>query len=196
MNRCISRFVVLFQIIISATTLTTLNAQSPIVLSEIMFNPSGNENYTEFIEIYNSGGSEVNLTGYWIGDGVDSDELIDAGWGITLSPFQFAVILDNGYFENSTDYDSLIPSDALILTINGNTFGSRGLLTQLRKLSLFLVRIVFRLQNTLIRSTTVKEFRMKKLTCLWETTQLIGLTHLFLSVLRDSRTVFHPLRST
>ena len=60
MNRCIPRFVVLFQIIISATTLTTLKAQSPIVLSEIMFNPSGNENYTEFIEIYNRGGSEVS----------------------------------------------------------------------------------------------------------------------------------------
>lgn len=128
MTHCISRFVVLFHIIISATTLTTLKAQNPIVLSEVMFNPSGNENYTEFIEIYNRGGSEVSLTGYWIGDGVDSDELIDAGWGITLLPHQFAVILDNGYFENSTDYDSLIPPDALILTINGNTFGSRGLL--------------------------------------------------------------------
>ena len=122
------RFVICFQLIVSATALTTLNAQSPIVLSEVMFNPSGNENYNEFIEIYNISAEEVDLSGYWIGDGVDSDEIIDAGWGINLAPDQFAVILDNGYFENSTDYDSLIPPDALILTISGNTFGSRGLL--------------------------------------------------------------------
>jgi len=128
MNCCYVRFVFCLQLIINATALTTLHAQNPIVLSEVMFNPSGNENYNEFIEIYNSGGTEVDLSGYWIGDGVDSDEIIDAGWGITLLPDQFAVILDNGYFENSTDYDSLIPPEALILTINGNTFGSRGLL--------------------------------------------------------------------
>jgi len=128
MNSCYFRFVVCFQLIVSATALSTLNAQSPIVLSEVMFNPSGNENYNEFIEIYNNSDTEVDLSGYWIGDGVDSDGIIDAGWGINLAPNQFAVILDNGYFENSTDYDSLIPPDALILTINGSTFGSRGLL--------------------------------------------------------------------
>ena len=74
------RYVVCFQLIVCATALTTLNAQSPIVLSEVMFNPSGNENYNEFIEIYNISAEEVDLSGYWIGDGVDSDEIIDAGW--------------------------------------------------------------------------------------------------------------------
>ena len=128
MNRSYVRFVVCLQLIIAATASASLNAQSPIVLSEVMFNPSGNENYNEFIEIYNRSGTEVDLSGYWIGDGTDSDEIIDAGWGIVLLPDQFAVILDNGYFENSTDYDSLIPPEALVLTINGNTFGSRGLL--------------------------------------------------------------------
>ena len=98
-------------------------------------------------------------------------------------PDQFAVILDNGYFENSTDYDSLIPPEALILTINGKTFGSGGLLNSAPEtVTLF---------DSDIQSTTVKESQMKKLTCLWETTQLIGLTLLFSSVLQDSRTAFH-----
>ena len=128
MNRSYSLFAVCSLLIVAATALTSLNAQNPIVLSEVMFNPSGNENYNEFIEIYNRSTTEVDLDGYWVGDGVDSDEVIDAGWGTVLSADQFAIILDNGYFENSTDYDSLIPPGALILTINGNTFGSRGLL--------------------------------------------------------------------
>jgi hypothetical protein len=44
-----------------------------------------------------------------------------------LAPQQFAVVLDPGYFLTTGIYDALIPADALILTINDNTFGSGGL---------------------------------------------------------------------
>ena len=42
-------------------------------------------------------------------------------------PNQFAIILDPGYFEHERIYDSVIPNDALILTISDATFGSSGL---------------------------------------------------------------------
>ena len=125
----LSRFVSLsFQCLIIVTTFSHAAAQDQIVLSEVMFNPSGNENFDEFIEIYNAGDSAVDLTGWIIGDGTASDEIIDAGWGLALAPAQYGIILDNGYFENSTEYDSLIPPEALVLTIDGVTFGFKGLL--------------------------------------------------------------------
>ena len=125
----IFRFVSLsIQCLIIVTTFSYAGAQDQIILSEVMFNPSGNENFDEFIEIYNAGDSEANLTGWFIGDGTASDEIIDAGWGQTLAPAQYGIILDNGYFGNSTEYDSLIPPEALILTIDGVTFGFKGLL--------------------------------------------------------------------
>lgn len=125
----LSRFVSLsLQCLIIVTTFSRAGAQGRIVLSEVMFNPSGNENFDEFIEIYNTGDSAADLSGWIIGDGTASDELIDGGWGLTLAPAQYGIILDNGYFENSTEYDSLIPPEALILTIDGATFGLNGLL--------------------------------------------------------------------
>ena len=115
-------------LLIVATTSSTSFAQDGLILTEVMFNPAGSENFNEFIEIYNRGDAPIDLSGYTISDGVGSDEIITAGNGLILEPSQYGIILDNGYFDNSTQYDSIIPQDALILTINGVTFGSRGLL--------------------------------------------------------------------
>ncbi len=98
-----------------------------VTLSEIMFNPRQNENYNEFIEIYNYGDKEVKLKGWQINDGKGSDSIVDAGMGTILMPNNFALILDKDYFDNSSIYDSLISDSALILTIDNSTFGSRGL---------------------------------------------------------------------
>ncbi len=48
---------------------------------------------------------------------------MEAGEGLLLNPGQFAVILDGSYFGNSTSYDSIIPDSALIIKIDGNSFG-------------------------------------------------------------------------
>ncbi len=118
---------ILFSLVISQLFFTNL-CFSQISLSEIMFDPSASEYYYEFIEIYNYSESEsVNLTGWSISDGKDSDNIIVVEQGIILAPGQFAVILDPGYFENDPIYDTLIPDDALVLTIDGPTFGSGGL---------------------------------------------------------------------
>lgn len=101
---------------------------SQVRLSEIMFDPIGSEYYDEFIEIQNrSSRDTIDLSGWRVGDEKSLDLIKDAGFGLRLGPGQFGIILDSGYFTHSTTYDSLIPSDALILTIADKAFGSGGL---------------------------------------------------------------------
>lgn len=115
-------FLLLFSLFISKI------AHSQIVLSEIMFDPSGNENYDEFIEIFNTSSTDsIDLGGWQINDGSGSDFIIPYQSNTKLAPHQFGLILDPGYFENSSHYDDLIPETALLLTIDNNTFGSSGL---------------------------------------------------------------------
>ncbi|MDZ7291068.1 MAG: lamin tail domain-containing protein [candidate division KSB1 bacterium] len=103
-------------------------ASAQVILSEVMFNPSGNENTNEFIEIYNASTSDsLSLAGWRIGDQTEIDLLVSPDLLYWLAPGQFAIVLDPGYFQSSTLYDSLIPPQALILTIDDNSFGSGGL---------------------------------------------------------------------
>ncbi len=104
------------------------NVHAQITFSEVMFDLDGADYHDEFIEIYNLSASEsVNLTGWYLGDSVNIDDIIDAGEGLSLSPLSYAVILDGSYFANSTLYDDIIPDFALILTIDGGAFSSNGL---------------------------------------------------------------------
>lgn len=101
---------------------------SQIVLSEVMFDPIGADYYDEFIEIYNTSLTEtIDLAGWKISDSAGVDLIVPYQMGTRLKPGQFAIILDSGYFGNSTRYQDLIPSAALVLTINDAAFGSNGL---------------------------------------------------------------------
>ena len=116
------RFLPLVLLMVSA------NARGQIILSEVMYNPAGSEQTNEFIELYNAGDSlAISLAGWRIGDDTAQDEIIPARSEALVSSKGFAVILDEGYFQSSTQYDSIIPPDAIILTINDNTLGSGGL---------------------------------------------------------------------
>lgn len=98
-----------------------------ITLSEVMFDPTGSEFYDEFVEIYNlSQTDSIYLAGWQIGDSTSFDEIVDAGEGLTLPPGTFGLILDAGYFDRSNSYDDLIPDNAIVLTIDGATFGRNG----------------------------------------------------------------------
>jgi hypothetical protein len=101
---------------------------SQIVLSEIMYDPNGSEHTDEFVELFNlSRTDSIDLSGWRIGDGTDEDRIIDAGEGLRIAPQQYGLILDLDYFEKSSQYEALIPEEALIFTIDGSTLGSGGL---------------------------------------------------------------------
>ncbi len=104
------------------------SARGQIVISEVMYNPRGSEQANEFVELYNlSATDSVSLAGWKIGERGALDEIIAHARGLVLRPQHFAVILDPTYFQSSTQYDSLIPSEALIITIDNNTLGNGGL---------------------------------------------------------------------
>jgi len=102
---------------------------SQVTLTEIMFKPIGDGDLDEFIEIYNTGTSTINLSGWRISDGEDDDQLIAYAQGLLLEPGQFGLILDPDYFDHeSNTYEGMVPTSALVLTIDGATFGGYGLL--------------------------------------------------------------------
>ncbi len=100
-----------------------------VVLTEIMYDPIGAERSDEFIEIYNTNLSEIDLAGWQVGDGVSFDPLVAAnGNSLMLAPNQYGVIFDSNYFsDSSSTYDGIIPANALLLMIDGATFGNGGL---------------------------------------------------------------------
>jgi len=112
--------------IILITGLISFRAVGQVILTEVMFDADTLESHNEFVEFYNAGQEAISLEQWQLGDGTEFDFLIDAGYGLTLDPQQFALVLDPSYFENSTTYDTLIPPEALILTIEDGSFGSYG----------------------------------------------------------------------
>ena len=98
-----------------------------MVLSEIMYNPDGNESTDEFVEIYNDSHFAVNLAGWQISDGEGTDSLVSFDDDLWTLPGQFVLILDPDYFaDSSTTYDGFVPSVAKVVTLSNSTFGSRG----------------------------------------------------------------------
>ncbi|HPC44761.1 MAG TPA: lamin tail domain-containing protein [Candidatus Latescibacteria bacterium] len=98
----------------------------PLVISEIMVNPSGTETSREFIELFNVGTGSVNLGDYVIGDTNETDAIIAVSSGLVLKPGRFALILDPGYFSTNEPYPD-IPAEALVVTIGDAAFGRGGL---------------------------------------------------------------------
>ena len=102
-------------------------ADSNLTISEVMFNaPSGNN---EFIELYNLSSSEsINLNGYKIKYYTSSaDGIIGLDTNLILLPNSYAVILEGDYDFEKGIYNNIIPSSALLLKIDNNSFGSSGM---------------------------------------------------------------------
>ena len=97
------------------------------VISEIMFNPDGDENAREYVELFNLSGEPVSIEGYLIGDGTGYDEIIpaqDGGW--IVPPGAYALILDPDYFDTGDPYEA-IPLNTPLFTVSDKAIGSRGL---------------------------------------------------------------------
>ncbi len=114
-------FLLFIRIVMSA------QAEPGIILSEIMFAPQSGNN--EFIELYNVSETEsIDLSGYKIKYQTSNPDIIKStGKGTILQPKSFAIIFEGDYDLGSGIYKDLVPSNALVLTIGDNTFGSSGM---------------------------------------------------------------------
>jgi len=98
-----------------------------LVISEIMFNPDGDENAREYVELFNLSGEPVSIEGFLIGDGAGYDEIVpvqDVGW--IVPPDAYALILDPDYFDAGEPYEG-IPIYTPLFTVSDKAIGSRGL---------------------------------------------------------------------
>lgn len=101
-------------------------AQTSLKLNEIMFYPVSGNN--EFIEIYNTGLTSVDMYGLGLKYYNSSPDFITStGQGTVLEPLSYAVIFEADYDIESGIYSNLIPPQALILKITDNYFGSTGM---------------------------------------------------------------------
>ena len=114
-----------------------------LIISEIMYNPSGSEYHNEFIEVYNSGNQQIDLSDFQISDGTGTDNLVYFSGILLLNPGEYALILDGSYPENSEHYNSIIPSNTTVYVVNDNALGSGGLSnSRSEKISLILNSII------------------------------------------------------
>lgn len=79
----------------------TVNATA-LRINEIMYDPESNENYNEWIEIYNEGDQPLDLSNYTLcgkvllGGFIDRTETVNNDQGLVLDPGAYALITDGG----------------------------------------------------------------------------------------------------
>ena len=121
----------LFLLIFLAILCSVARCQADLLINEIMYNPASNDNYNEWIELYNPTNQSINLTGWSIVDNSGKDSIepdFDHGNGtLVIPPHSYAVITDHGTkaYENFT-----IPDNIVSLYVDdksiGNGLGNTG----------------------------------------------------------------------
>jgi len=95
------------------------NDPSVLVITEVLANAL-NEQTGEFVELWNSGAEDVDLTGLVITDGDSTDGLIAYGGGDTILPGgSYALVVDPNY---GGQY--LVPNGVLLMTTPDATIGN------------------------------------------------------------------------
>ncbi|MFC1694029.1 lamin tail domain-containing protein, partial [Candidatus Latescibacterota bacterium] len=105
----------------------TVIEHGTVVINEVMFNPDGNENAREYVEILNLSGEPVSLEGWIVGDGTGFDLIVPFKEGVWNIPADsFGLIMDPDYFEAGEPYSG-IPGNIPLFTVIDKAIGSRGL---------------------------------------------------------------------
>lgn len=117
-------------ILVTPSTEVVVSNPKNLIITEVLGNPCGADSRNEFIEVYNSGDTGIDIAGFLLTDGEEADVIVT--WGsrypsvnlgaitnTTLIPSHgFAVILASGYpFVNSDRIMPYIfPPETIILT--------------------------------------------------------------------------------
>jgi cardiolipin synthase len=96
-----------------------------IVINEVMYDPEPNDNYNEWVELYNPTNQSINVSGWSIVDNYADDFLevdLDHGNGTTIIPPNgYAIIADHG----TTIYENFsIPDNAIRIYVDDAAIGN------------------------------------------------------------------------
>jgi hypothetical protein len=95
----------------------SVSVRANLVITEIMYNPAGDEPETEWVELYNVGPASVDIGGYYL------DDEDPAAWsaipgGTTLNAAQFAVLFNGGATSESVFRSEWqVPTDAIVVGV-------------------------------------------------------------------------------
>ncbi|MEA3458521.1 MAG: lamin tail domain-containing protein, partial [Candidatus Thermoplasmatota archaeon] len=93
-------FIIIFVLLIFSNQNIASGEHANIVINEVMYDPISNDNYNEWIELYNPTNQFINVSGWNITDNYASDFLKgdnDHGNGTTrIPPYGYAIIADLG----------------------------------------------------------------------------------------------------
>jgi hypothetical protein len=79
----------------SNTSDSTTCTEQKVIINEIMYNPKGSDNGREWIELFNAGNCEVNLTGWKFFESNTNHKITLIFGSIILKPNQFTIISNN-----------------------------------------------------------------------------------------------------
>lgn len=90
--------------------LLTLPLSYAASISEIMYNPEGDDDNYEWVEIYNNGSADYNISGLMIGDMSSNDTLLKLQGGEILHPGGYAIVGESGInlslYQNATVFSA------------------------------------------------------------------------------------------
>ena len=105
--------------------LTSLKCSANIVINEVMYNPIQNDNYNEWIELYNPSNQSINVSGWSIFDNYAEDFIeadFENGNGTTIiPPYGYAIIADH---ETKIYENFSIPHNIIHLYVDDSSLGN------------------------------------------------------------------------
>ena len=96
-----------------------------MIITEIMYNLEGADSPNEFVELFNISHVEtIDLSDWRIRDIYSEDTLEDLGFGLTIPPRNFALIMEVDYPIESGLYSFIIPEWTIIIKVDDSSIGN------------------------------------------------------------------------
>jgi len=106
------------QIIVLFLIINVLNTQ--IIISEVMFNLEGGDSPNEFVELFNSSTTQIDISNWIIADKLSTDDFIEGSH--IIPALSYALIVEGDF--DGVLYQGLIPNNTIIIPVDGTAIGN------------------------------------------------------------------------
>lgn len=119
-----------FIVFVVSVSLFSVLCESKVIVTEIMYDPRGNDNNHEWVEIYNDGDEEIDIVGgdnegSWRFNDGSNHKLNESEFQgyMSISPGEYLVLVDDPatFLQDFSDYEGTIIDTVMSLSNNGDT---------------------------------------------------------------------------